>query len=215
MDILLIRHGSTEHSSANGYNEQKRCPDPALNESGLIQAELLGERIKNYGIQKIYSSDLERAMQTAAIINKYIGKDIEIREELREINMGRLHLSTWEEIRKEDPQYYEEWNKRLKDLPYPDGECGEDVKKRCLTVIEEIISSDYESIAMVLHGGTIRTLLCAFLGIGQEKRFYFGLPPENCSISVVKYNRESKEFHIHSFNDAAHLENKQLIKSKA
>lgn len=206
MDILLIRHGSTEHSSGKNYNEHKKCPDPELNELGHNQAELLAERIKNYDIQKIYSSDLKRAIQTAEIMNKYIRKDIEIREELREINMGRLHLSTWEEIRKEDPQYYEEWHKRLKDLPYPEGECGEDVKKRCFTVIDKIISSDYERVAMVLHGGTLRSLLCAFLNIGQVKRFYFGMPPENCSISVIKYNKESKEFYIHSFNDAAHLE---------
>ncbi|MDD2480684.1 MAG: histidine phosphatase family protein [Lutispora sp.] len=49
MDILLIRHGSKDSSPIN-YCHEKKCPDPELDELGFKQAELLGIRLKNYGI---------------------------------------------------------------------------------------------------------------------------------------------------------------------
>ena len=56
-----------------------------------------------------------------------------------------------------------------------------------------------------VHGGTIRSMICGLLDIPQEKRFYLGLPPENCSITVLKYNEKDEKFYLHIFNDYTHL----------
>lgn len=60
-----------------------------------------------------------------------------------------------------------------------------------------------ERIAIVCHGGTIRCIVCGVLRIPQQRRFYLGVPPENCSISIVIY--KEKESVLHTFNDYTHI----------
>jgi broad specificity phosphatase PhoE len=100
-----------------------------------------------------------------------------------------------------------EFSLHLTDIPYPpDGECGADVWKRAIKVMDEIIDLDLNEVAVVTHGGVIRALISGFLGLSQARRFYIGAPPENCSMSIIKYNRNDNNFYVHSINDYAHLE---------
>jgi broad specificity phosphatase PhoE len=204
MDILLIRHGDTGQSAPENFSAEKNRPDPPLNSKGREQAERLGRRLAGSGIQAVYTSDLIRAMQTTAIVNKNIGSPVEVRRELREIDMGRLHHCSWEEIRAENPGYAEEWHRHESDLPYPGGECGGDAEKRAMRVLAEITESRLNKVAVVTHGGILRVLVCAALGLGQEKRFRIG-PPENTSITTIRYNIDSKEYSVYALNDASHL----------
>ncbi len=206
MEILLIRHGEAAHNTPENYNTALNCPDPELIEEGREHAEQLGRRLLQLPMQHIYSSDLRRSVETARILAEYIQAPLEVRAELREINMGRLFLSTWEEIEHDMPGYAARWHRHDTDLPYPGGENGADVIRRCMPLIEEIVQSDMERAAIVTHGGIIRSLLCAFLGIGPEKRFFFGAPLANCGLTVVRWNAKRGSFLIHSVNDSAHLE---------
>lgn len=206
MDILLIRHGETEISSPETFSKEKNRPDPPLNARGRHQAERLGRRLEGSGIQRIFTSDLARAAETAEIANSRLHVPVEKRAELREIDMGRLHFVSWEDIRAEDPALYKAWHRHAADMPYPEGECGGDAAARAMKVVEEIIGSGLEKVAIVTHGGIIRILACVALGIGQEKRFLFG-PPENTSVSTIKYTPAGKEFSIEALNDTSHLLN--------
>jgi broad specificity phosphatase PhoE len=151
MDILLIRHGECENGLQ--FSAEKNRPDPKLTARGHGQAELLGQRLAGLGIRRIYASDLKRAAETAEIANRHIGVPVETREELREIDMGRLHACTWEDIRAEDPALYDAWQKHEEDLPYPGGETGGDVAARAMKVVDEIVASGLETVAVVTHGG--------------------------------------------------------------
>jgi broad specificity phosphatase PhoE len=199
MNIYLIRHGEKEDDSKNHQTL-------GLTQKGLIQADLLGQRLSRYGIEKIYSSDLIRAIQTSNAINKYLNVEIIIRNELREIDMGKCQ-DGWDNMQERYPEFMQAFSKHEIDIPYPNGECGKDVWERSIKIINKIISDKYENNAVVAHGGTIRALLSGFLGLGQERRFTIGAPFENCSISVVKYDKKSNRFYVHTVNDYAHLEN--------
>lgn len=205
MDIILIRHAQAQGGITDRRGLRYAHPDPELSEVGIRMARLLGERLKSYKIEKTYTSDLRRTRQTAEIINEYLHGGIEIRAELREIHMGRFEGKSAEEIERADPAFYAEWQKHLTDLPYPEGESGAVVARRCASVIEEIIGGGLQNVAVVTHGGTIRVLLCKFLGIGFEKRFFLGAPMENCSINLVRFDEEKKVFIIHAVNDTGHL----------
>ncbi len=199
MNIFLIRHGQK-------MEDDKNHEGLGLTEEGLKQADLLGKRLSKYNIEKIYSSNMKRAIQTSEGINMYLGLEIIIRPELREIHMGDCDIYGWRYLEENYPLFMEEFIKHNSDLRYPpNGECGGDVWQRAKDVIYEIIKNDYENVAIVTHGGVIRSLICGFLNISQSRRFYFGNPPENCSISMIKYNKNTNEFFIHSFNDCAHL----------
>jgi probable phosphoglycerate mutase len=225
MELYLVRHGDAARNSPKNFNHVLNCPDPDLTDAGEAHARQLGQRLAQAPIQRIYTSDLRRAVHTAEILAEYNPAPVEVRGVLREINMGRLFLSSWEEIERDMPGYAARWHRHDSDLPYPGGECGADVIRRCMPLINEIVQNSQdratdapldhdvqvdrgiavERVAIVTHGGTIRSLLCAFLGIGPEKRFLFGAPLENCGLSVVRWDERRRIFLVHSVNDAAHL----------
>ncbi|WP_346913219.1 histidine phosphatase family protein [Clostridium sp.] len=201
MNIYLLRHGET---NINRNGKYQSAVDKDLNEFGIIQAEVLGKRVKNYSIDIIYSSDLKRVVETSKIINKYVNTEIIIKEELREINMGSWDVLTIEDRYINYEDYAKEWDKHLKDLPYPDGECGEDVCRRAIKVMDEIVEKKYKNVAIVTSGGTIAILLSYFLGLEQYKRFNMEI--DNCSISIVKYDEISNKIAVKCINDTGHLE---------
>lgn len=196
----MVRHGQTDH---NKGLKLQGVTDIELNETGLIQAVSVAKRIAEYSIQKIYSSDYKRAIQTAKKIEKYTGAEVIVNPSLREIDMGEWEGADWDRIKRLHPEYYSEWSKHIIDMPYPGGESGGDVLKRIDTFITELVNSHYKNVAIVTHGGVIKVFLSSLLGMGQEKRFRLDI--DNCSISLVTYNRSIEEFQIHCINDTSHL----------
>lgn len=198
MKIYLIRHGEAR-AAGNNENESMLTP------KGLRQADLLGRRLVKYGIEKIYSSDMTRAVQTARTIDGYLKTGIILRRDLREIDMGEC-LNGWDGMEERHPDFMAGFALHDADVPYPGGECGKDVWLRSFRVIDEIIHTDLENVAVVAHGGTICSLISGRLGLGQEKRFFIGAPIENCSISAVRYEKDARRYYVHTVNDYAHLE---------
>ena len=85
--IYLVRHGQTD------WNLEKKTQghtDISLNDNGREQALRVSDLLRNYKIDKIYSSDLLRASETAEIINKCLNLNIILDNRLREINYGDL-----------------------------------------------------------------------------------------------------------------------------
>jgi broad specificity phosphatase PhoE len=199
MNIYLIRHGQKQDDSKNFSTME-------LTEKGFKQANLLGKRLKKYNIERIYSSDMVRAIQTSEEINKYLKVDIIVDHELREIDMGEYTGRGLKYVEENYPDFIKEFSNHTSDVSYPNGECGGDVWERSKKTIKEIINSGLENVAVVAHGGMIRVLISGFLGLHQERRFFFGSPLENCSITLVKYDNKNKNFYIQYFNDYSHLE---------
>ncbi|MDF2949657.1 MAG: alpha-ribazole phosphatase [Sedimentibacter sp.] len=201
MNIYLLRHGQTNLNKGGKF---QGATDIDLNQLGKKQAELLGKRIQKYNIDIIYSSDLKRVIETTEILNNYIGAEIIIKEELREINMGAWDKLTMEERYIINEDYAKQWHKHLADLPYPNGECGQDVYNRVKEIIDNIKKQKHENVAIVTSGGTIAILLCEFLGLEQYKRFSMEI--DNCSISIISYDILEDKPIVKCINDTGHLE---------
>lgn len=196
--LYLIRHGRQNSTLCN--------VDVELAEEGRIQAKLLRERLKNYEIDALYSSNLIRAKQTAEIINETLGLPHLIREELQEISFGLMEGKSDEYNDEHFRDFKEEQKKLIEDIPYPGGENGTSVYERAMPVIQEIVQSGHKNIVIVTHGGTIRVLLAALFGKNQAKRFLFGVSLENTGITQLVYDPEQDRFYLERFNDSAHLE---------
>ncbi|MEA4824709.1 MAG: histidine phosphatase family protein [Clostridiaceae bacterium] len=199
MEIYLIRHGHCYNSTKEHYNNEKQTMDPPLTLTGVEQANKLAKRLRDITFDKIYCSDLVRAMQTAEILQTTVKSELSVTPSFREIDMGEVYKNSWKAF----PEIYENWLLHEEDIPYPCGECGMDVWNRCKKEMDVILEANYNRIAIVTHGGTIRSIICGVLGIPQQKRFNFGFPPENCSISIILQN--DKSFCLHTFNDFYHL----------
>lgn len=198
MNIYLIRHGRQCSRLCN--------VDVKLSEEGLKQAELVGTRLAGKNIEAVYSSDLLRAVETAREANRIWQADHIIRPELREISFGEMEGLSDEEIAVRFADFKREQNNMLEDLPYPGGECAGDVIKRVMPVFEEIAAGSFKNVAIVTHGGVIRSMITAFLKM--EPRYYrvLGNTLENCSITEVRCNRGKMGFTVERFNDYGHLE---------
>lgn len=206
MKIYLIRHGRQSSRLCN--------VDVNLAEEGKQQVRLIRERIKNWGIEKIYCSDLKRAIETAEIINEALHVDISVEPQLREIDFGEMTGHSDEE----NAEYFAFFQKKLKsrrcDLAYPGGECGADVYQRGFPIINKIARNCTGNVAVVTHGVFIRCILAGMLGVDFAKKSMFGKNMEHTSITELDYDAESELFTLERFNDYHHLDGKpELLRS--
>ncbi len=198
INLYLIRHGRQCSRLCN--------VDVELAAEGRKQAELLRDRMKHYEIDALYSSDLIRARQTAAILNEALQLPHIIKEGIKEISFGLLEGNSDEFINEHFSEFKKQQKMLMDDIPYPEGENGRAVYQRAMPVIQEVINSGSKNVAIVTHGGTIRVLLAALVGKNQANRFLFGLSLENTSITHLQYDKELDRFYLERFNDFAHLE---------
>lgn len=221
MIIYLIRHAEQESDLCND-----NTPLCAL---GREQAKRLGERLSGYRIDELYSSDLLRAKQTAEIIKKRLAMDgneiaHHIRPGIQEADFGDLTLVPNKDIGEQFSDFMESRFSEADDWGYPNGETGWQVYERAYPVLEEILASGKERVAVVTHGGTIRCLLTGIMLAtlaaegkqpdyahvtqmnGMARRLFFGLKFKRGSITELYYDEKLKRFSIERFADAAHLE---------
>lgn len=203
MRVYLIRHGKKDSEkilNSNGF------PDMGLTKIGKKQAHLTGKHLSKINFDVIYSSDLKRANETANIIVHYQREKMSVIVEprIREINMGVFHTSSEDQIKNEYPEFYKEFLKKEKDFHYPNGESGEEVKKRVLDFLKSLDIESLTNVCVVCHGGVIRSIISYFLGLPQFKRF--NLYPYNCGINILEYDSEINCFKVITVNEVLHLD---------
>lgn len=193
--LLLIRHGETV------WNRNKRYSgyiDIDLSRKGRAQAKKLQQRLKGEQVDKIYSSDRKRAIQTAKIIFKNF--PIEKIGDLREVHFGIFEGLTYDEILKRHPVAYRNWLKDPFKTAIPKGENLKDFKKRIIKAVKKIISLNKgKTVAVVCHGGSISILMNHLL---KSKKFWHKIP-KSASLSIVEY--KNGKTRIKLFNDTSHL----------
>ena len=198
MRILLIRHGRQNSPLCN--------VDVPLSEEGRRQAQLLGERLLGEQIDSLWSSNLVRAIETADIINEKLNVPREIRENLKEISFGDMEGLSDAVIADVFEDFLRARAKMEKDMAYPGGENAGDVVKRVLPVIKEISERDYDTVAVVTHGGVIRSLVAYYLGMDLAKVPLLASHLENCGITELWIRKHDGRVILNRFNDASHLD---------
>lgn len=154
--IILIRH------TATNYNlDSKYCgiTDVDLSAEGIKQAIKLRDYLKKLQLKvdKIFSSDLRRAVQCAKII---FNSDIELISGFREINFGLLEGLTHQEVMRGFPTIYKKWLKEPYKTDIPGGENFSDFKKRIEKALDKVLNKyKYNTVAIVTHAGPIRLIL--------------------------------------------------------
>lgn len=155
MKIYFTRHGLTE------YNKERRIQgllDSPLTLEGKEKAKELGARLKDEGIEIIYSSDQKRAMDSAKIINEALKLNIIPDRRLREVSMLSHEGMTWAESVATDPDR-EDLIMQRPDLfneggIYPYRDALEDA----IAFIFELIKTNYEKVLVMTHGSKLRVI---------------------------------------------------------
>ncbi len=203
-EIYIVRHGETEWNALGKYQGWSDVP---LNERGRAQAEACAERLESVEFHTIVSSDLSRAMDTAKTIAKYQdGLDVISTEALREINFGHWESLTYDEIEASWPGEIHRMYQRPQDARIEGGESFLDVQIRAMKAVKEYVDAlpDGERILFVCHGGTIRTIICAFLHIDLNACWNFR--QGNTSVNIVNFYGDNSPYNaIELLNDTAHI----------
>ncbi len=158
MKIYFIRHGQTVLNKNKILTGQTETP---LTEEGIEQAQEALKSISN-DFNIIYSSDLDRCLKTAEILNTNMQVPVISDARLRERNFGSFGGKTWLEADPTGELRQIDKDQKYNYRPYG-GESAEDVKERILSCVGEIKSKyPNEKVLVVSSGGVIRLLHTIF-----------------------------------------------------
>ena len=166
MKIYLIRHGESTGDIEDRFGGDY---DDHLTEKGKQQAQELANKLKDRGIEIIYTSPKFRARETAEEVAKQLNVPIEEVENLRERNnYGILSGMTKNEAKEKHPIDFEKISKDKTYHDVTDSESYDQIKERVLKVFKNILQSDHNTIAIISHGGVISTYVREFLSEGKN-----------------------------------------------
>lgn len=178
--LLLIRHGENEWVKSGRL--AGRTAGVHLNEKGREQAAGLAGMLAQQPLHAIYSSPLERCLETAQPLAERTGLAIRIEENLIEVDYGAWHGAELKELAKRD-----EWQ-AVQHFPstfrFPEGESLRDVQYRAAGIADRLAAlHPNQVIALFSHGDVIRTLLAHFAGTPLDLFQRVHVSP--ASVSVV------------------------------
>jgi probable phosphomutase (TIGR03848 family) len=157
--LLLIRHALNDWV---GKRVAGWTPGVSLNEKGREQAALLAEWLEPVPLEAIYSSPLERAVETAEPIARSHG--LEVTESIGESHYGELDGKPIEEIFKSE--LWEQWLRHPSRTRFPGAETTYEVQVRVVAALEQILQDYPEgNIAVVSHADPIRVTVAHYIGL--------------------------------------------------
>ena len=183
--IYLIRHVETLWNLEGRFQGQL---DSDLSPLGYQQVEVLREHFANVHLDAVYSSDLGRALKTAAVIGEVHGLKVLEAVELRERSFGIFEGMLRSEAEARAPESYEAWSSGTFGEVVPGAESRKTMCTRvlkCLNTIAEI--HPLQSVAVVTHGGVLSALWRVLEPDGMGKE---GISIPNASISRAIYEKE-------------------------
>jgi probable phosphomutase (TIGR03848 family) len=207
--LLLIRH------AVNDFVKTGRLagwtPGVHLNEEGQAQAEALGKRLAGAPIDHLYSSPLERTMETAEAIRQHHAElAITPHHELGEVRYG-----DWEgmEISKlagrKMWQVVQQYPSRAS---FPNGETMRGVQTRAVDAIEALVTQHpRETVIVVSHADIIKMVLAHFLGMHLDEFQRIVVSPASISTLMLGFGRP----YVGTMNDVAHITEMERARKQA
>jgi broad specificity phosphatase PhoE len=167
--LVLLRHGQTEWNADSRMQGQL---DTELTELGRTQAKDAALALADLPILAIVSSDLHRAVDTATALGDVTGLPVSTDARLRETHLGEWQGLVHTEVDEQYPGARLEWRGDASYAP-PGGESRLDVAARALSVVHELLDTEFAGegsvVVLVAHGGVIAALTAALLDLPVEK----------------------------------------------
>lgn len=177
---LLIRHA---HTDAIGVRLSGRTRGIHLNAQGRAEADRLGRRLAGDALHAIYTSPLERAVETARPIAQQQGIVETVRDELSEIDFGVWTGKTFAEL--EQDRRWQIYNRCRGSASIPGGEKTTAVQSRIVAVLKTLARSHQgQRIAIVSHGDPLRYAVLTFTGASLDRYSEVTILPASVSAVV-------------------------------
>ena len=157
MNVLMVRHGEIPSNIKKVYAGMS---SESLTEKGVRQAIEVSGKLKKHEVNAVYSSPVQRALQTAQIISEGIGMDLRVDNAFREMVLGPWEGMSESEVAQKYSEEWAIWKSRPAELRLPGRETLDELLKRVLQGIRRIDkSTKSRNIVIVTHVAIIRVLL--------------------------------------------------------
>lgn len=199
--IILARHGETEWNRLHRFQGQTDIP---LNTKGKKQARALALALKNETITAIYSSPLQRAVETASRAGGFHPLVPLIEEPgLMEMDLGDFEGMEAQQWKQKHEDFRRIWNETPATLAMPGGESLQDVQQRAVEALVRI-STPYQSgdtLLICSHNFVIVSVLCFALGNSLDR--FRELRQDTAALNVLY--KDGADFIVEKVNDCEHL----------
>ena len=198
--LYLVRHGESEWNKLKKIQGQQ---DVSLTNKGIEQAKITGKRLMKEKIQKIYSSDLKRAYDSAKIIGEILNVEVIPLKELREINFGIWEGLTEDIVKSKFNKEHEKWLKEPEKLKNEGAETIKELQERVMKGVNKIINQEkVDNILIVSHSAALKTIILGLLGM--DLSYFKNLSLKNLSLSIIEFRQYNRVLTL--LNDTNHLD---------
>lgn len=172
--VILVRHGETGWNSTGRFQGHS---NPSLNEKGETQAQEIAQQLAGEDVERIISSDLDRALETARMIARDHHLSLMMEPLWRELNFGGWEGLTLTEIQSRFPQQCTEWMQDPWVVRIPGGETVEELKLRVIEAWNRMVEDlpAVNTVVIVAHGGPLRILMCHLTGTDPSRHWEFDI----------------------------------------
>jgi probable phosphoglycerate mutase len=170
--LILVRHGQSTHNAQARLQGQA---DPPLSDVGRAEAELLRPALPALDDDRVVTSDLRRAVQTAELLGHSRAR--------RDPRFREIDVGEWEGRPLSDFPAGPETAWRGGPLTAPDGESWADLQTRVGNALDELIAAGGTWL-VVCHGGVVRAALSHVTGADPQRV----AGPANASVTIVRAN---------------------------
>jgi len=210
--FLLIRHGQ------NDLVNQRRIagwtPGVHLNQEGRAQASDLAERLNQLSIKAVYSSPLERCMETAEIVARRHGIAVTPFDDVGEVRFGEWEGSALDDLIKKKSEWFavQHFPSRFR---FPQGESFIEVQHRAVRALE-LIAGQHEKdmVAVVSHADVIKLILAHYLGVHIDLFQRIMISPASVSVVALTGKGSARIMRVNDNGRLRPLEELSKDKSK-
>jgi len=197
-EIIIVRHGETEWNVAEVFRGRI---DVELNQTGIRQAELLGQYLSKSKIEAVYSSPLKRALRTAEAIAGHHRLEVETTPALIDLDFGKWQGLPRTEVETKYKASYDDWMNHPERLKMPEGESLNAVTERVLGVVNEAAARHKGTVVLVSHRVVNKVIICALLGL--DNSHFWNIALDTCGLST--FTHQNGRFILNEHNNTSFL----------
>lgn len=180
--LILVRHALTvdnQKSRLSGHI------DSSISEEGKEQIDKITNYLKDFDIDKIYTTTSSRTKDTVKKLSELKSIEIIEKESLKEISFGDFERLTFDEIKDKYPKEFQDMIEKGYEYKYPNGESLIDSYNRVCIELDNIISNnDDRTILICSHGGTIRNIITYL--ISNSYKYHWNFKIDNGSVTILE-----------------------------
>ncbi len=183
--LYLVRHGQT------GLNLEGRfrgLTDAPLNEAGRAEAAAASLLLSGLGIERVLTSPMPRAVETATMISERTGAPFEVDPGFNDVDYGQWQGLTVEEASERFPAELASWRRDPGSFAFPGGDAMPDVARRISGSLDHAVGLGFRAVAIVSHLAILKA--CLVVAMGLDFRYFWRLNLDTGAVCLFEHDGE-------------------------